>query len=493
MITVSHDSIRYKELLIDGAWRGATSGKTIDDINPATGETLATVAAAQPEDVDAAVRAAKRAFTSTSWAHINPTERGRVIYQIARLIREHLEELARLEAQDAGKLLSDARDEMEFCASIFDYYAGAADKVLGEMYEAGPDKLGYVRREPYGVVAAITPWNYPLTEQVQKVAPALTMGNTVVVKPPEDAPLTGLYFGQLALEAGLPPGVLNVIPGIGNIAGEALIHHPDVALIVFTGSTEVGKRIMRVAADRIAKVELELGGKSPQLVFPDADLDDAIVGIALGLFKMAGQDCCAGTRILVHRDIVSEVVDRLKAVAEAQKLGNPLENTVTMGPLISQRQRERVHDYTLSAESDGATLVTGGCSVTEGMPPGSSFYAPTLFTNVGPTTRIFQEEVFGPVGVIIPFEHEDEAIALANATKYGLAGAVWTNDLSTALRVAQRIESGMVWINEYYGHLMQLPFGGFKQSGIGRDYSLHALDTYSQLKEITVRLGPKRF
>jgi acyl-CoA reductase-like NAD-dependent aldehyde dehydrogenase len=382
---------------------------------------------------------------------------------------------------------------MELCASIFEYYAGAADKVMGEMYDAGPEKLGYVRREPVGVVAAITPWNYPLTEQVQKVAPALAMGNCVVVKPPEDAPLTGLSLGQLVLEAGLPPGVLNVIPGPGHIVGEALIHHPDVALIVFTGSTEVGKRIMHAAADRIGKVELELGGKSPQVVFPDANLDDAIAGIALGLFKMAGQECCAGTRMLVHRDIFGEVVDRLKAAAEAQKLGNPLDNTVTMGPLISQKQRERVHGYTSGAQSEGAVLVTGGCPVTEGQPAGSSFYAPTLFTNVDPAHRIFQEEVFGPVGVIVPFEREDEAITLANATKYGLAAAVWTNDLSTAHRVARRIESGMVWINEYYGHLMQLPFGGYKQSGIGRDLSLHALETYSQLKEITVRLGPKRF
>lgn len=486
-------TIRHTDMLVGGKWRGAASGQTFDDVEPATGEVLATIAAAQPEDVDAAVRAAKNAFGSAPWAHENPTDRGRALLRLAQLMRENLEELALLEARDVGKLLPDARGEMELCASIVEYYAGAANKVMGEMYEAGPDKLAYVRREPLGVVAAVTAWNYPLPLHVLKVAPALAMGNAVVLKPAEQAPLTALYLGQLALEAGLPDGILNVVPGLGHVAGERLIHHPDVSLISFTGSTAIGKRIMHAAADRVAKVELELGGKSPQVVFPDADLDEVVEGVSMGLFKNAGQDCCAGSRVLAHREVYDELVDRMRASAESQKLGNTLEGDVTMGPLITQRQRERVHGYATAAQEEGASLVTGGRAVTEDMPEGSSFYAPTLFTNVGPGDRIFQEEVFGPVGVIVPFGNEDEAVELANATDYGLAAAVWSNDLSTAHRVAGRIESGMVWINEYYAHAMEMPFGGVKQSGVGYDYSMHALDTYCQLKEVTVRLGPKRF
>lgn len=493
MTTVSREAVRYTDLCIDGAWKGAIGGQTFDDVNPATGEVLATIAAAQPDDVDTAIGAAKRAFHTAPWARINPTERGRTLYRIAQLIRDNLDELARLEARDVGKLLPDARAEVELCASLFEYYAGAANKILGETYGPGPDKLAYVVREPLGVVAAIVPWNYPLPLATLKVAPALAMGNAVVLKPAEEAPLTALYLGQLALDAGLPPGILNVIPGMGHVAGEALIHHPDVAMIAFTGSTEVGKKIMHAAAARIARFELELGGKSPQIIFPDADLDLAVANVGIGLFKNAGQDCCAGTRILVHQRIYPDVVDRLKATAEAQTVGDTFDDGVTMGPLISPRQCRRVHGYTSQARAEGASLVTGGHPLTEGKPAGSSFYAPTLFTDVVPDARIFQEEIFGPVGVIVPFKNEDEAVALANRTTYGLAAAVYANDLGTAHRVAQRVDAGMVWINEYYAHAMEMPFGGYKQSGIGKDYSMHALDAYCQLKEITVRFGPQRF
>lgn len=489
MATVTIGAPANTGVLVDGEWQEARSGKTFDDINPATGEPLATVAAGGPDDVAAAVAGAARAFRSVSWARANPTERGRVLRRIAGLMRDRLEEFAVLEAADVGKLLPDARDEVELSASLIEYYAGAADKVLGEVYPVGPEKLAYAVREPLGVVAAIVPWNYPLPLAVLKVAPALAMGNAVVLKPAEEAPLTALLLGQVALESGLPPGLLNVVPGLGADAGQALIDHPDVAMIAFTGSTEIGRKIMHAAAERIAKVELELGGKSPHLVFPDASLDDVTRYVSLGLFKNAGQDCSAGSRVLVHRRVFDEVVERLKAAAEQQRVGNPLAGEdVTMGPLISRRQRARVHDYTTGAIAAGSTLVTGGAELVDGYPEGSSFYEPTLFTGVAPEARIFQEEVFGPVGVLIPFEDESEALRLANATRYGLAAAVWTNDLSTAHRVAAQIESGMVWINEYYAHVIQMPFGGFKQSGVGRDYSLHALDGYCQLKEVTIRL-----
>lgn len=483
----------HTEILIDGEWNAAHGGRTFTDPNPATGEPIAEIAAADAEDVAVAVASARRAFHSVPWRRINPTERGHVLFRIAELMREHVEEFAYLEALDVGKRLPDARDEVELSASLFEYYAGAANKLLGDVYQAGPAKLAYTLREPLGVVAAIVPWNYPLPLATLKVAPALAMGNAVVLKPAEEAPLTGLLLGQIALEAGLPAGLLNVVPGLGAEAGQALITHPDVAMIAFTGSTEIGRRIMHAAAERIAKVELELGGKSPHVVFADASLDAVVENVALGIFKNAGQDCCAGSRVLVHKDIYGEVVERLRAAAESQRVGNPLaDEQATMGPLISLRQRERVHGYTTAALADGCRLVTGGSPLLESYPDGSSFYAPTLLTDVQPQMPIFQEEVFGPVGVIVPFESTEEAVRLANDTHYGLAAAVWTNDLSTAHRVASEIEAGMVWINEYYAHVMEMPFGGFKQSGVGKDYSLHALDAYCQIKEVTISMRDAR-
>lgn len=475
-------------MLIDGQWNPARSAVTFEDLNPATGEDLAIVASAQAEDIDRAVKAAKRAFRHVPWAKINPSERGRVLFKVGQLIREQVDELARIEAQDVGKLLVDAKNEILLCASLFEYYAGAADKLLGEAFHSGPDKLAYVLREPVGVVGAIVPWNYPLPLATLKVAPALAMGNAVILKPAEEAPLTCLYLGQLALEAGVPAGLLNVVPGLGPVAGEALIHHPDVAMIAFTGSTEVGRKIMHAAADRIAHVELELGGKSPQIIFPDANLDAALQGVAVGLFKNAGQDCCAGSRVFVHQDIFSDVVDRLRTIARAQKVGNPLDPGTTMGPLISHRQSQRVHHYVETAIAQQAQVLEGGSTLFQDREPCGNFYAPTVITEVTPEMTIFQEEVFGPVGVIMPFRTEAEAIALANSTSYGLAAALWTQDLSIAHRVAQQIEAGMVWINEYYAHEMVLPFGGYKQSGIGKDYSMHALEAYSQLKEVAIRL-----
>jgi acyl-CoA reductase-like NAD-dependent aldehyde dehydrogenase len=480
---------KHAGLLIDGAWGESRSGKTFDDLAPATGEPLAAIAAAGADDVAAAVASASHAFRAAAWARISPTERGHVLYRIADLIRQHVEELALLEAADVGKLLADARGEVEHTADIFEYYAGAANKVLGETFAAGPDKLAYGLREPLGVVAAIVPWNYPLPLAAMKVAPALAVGNAVVLKPPAEAPLSALALGQIALEAGLPAGLLNVVPGFGEEAGQPLAEHPDVAMVAFTGSTVTGRKIMLAAAGRIAKVDLELGGKSPHIVLPDAALDDFTTHAAIGLFKNAGQDCCAGTRMLVHREILDEVVERLKASAEAQRVGDPLADaSVTMGPLINQRQRSRVHAYTTEALVDGGKLVTGGTELVDGRPDESSFYAPTLFTDVAPESRIFQEEVFGPVGVVVAFRDETEAIELANATKYGLAAAIWTNDLSTAHRVASQVQAGMVWINDYHADVMELPFGAFKQSGIGRVYSQHALDAYCNVKQVSVRL-----
>lgn len=473
-------------LYINGHWQDAVNGITFTDINPATGEVLAEVASGQAEDIDRAVEAASNAFYHGPWGHSTPRERSQTLFRLSQLIRRDREILARIEALDVGKRLPDALEEIDLCANLFEYYAGAIDKFLGESYRPEFNKWAVVLREPIGIVAGIVPWNYPLPLGTLKVAPALAMGNTIVLKPAEQAPLSNIYLAALADEAGIPPGVFNVVPGLGEIAGEALINHHDVRVIAFTGSTEVGKKIMRAASSRIARVELELGGKSPQIVFPDADLDAAADGITLGLFKNAGQDCCAGSRILVHQDVYNDLTERLVAIARRQKIGNPLETGITMGPVITLHQRERIHGYIEDALGHGARLLTGGRPI-EDVPDGASFYEPTLIDNVPPQHRAFQEEIFGPVGVLTVFDSEDQAVELANATPYGLASAIWTQSLGVAMRVASQLQVGMVWVNEYYAHVMGLPFGGHKTSGVGHDYSLHALEAYTQLKEVTFR------
>ena len=475
------------KLLIGGNWEEAENGSTFATVNPANQQTIANVAEAGAADVGRAVNAARKALREGAWPQMTGAQRGRILYRMAALLCAQSESVAVLESVDAGKpLAATRRQDIAAAIDCLEYYAGWADKINGEVIPARNDALTYVRREPVGVVAAIVPWNFPLMNAVWKIAPALACGCTVVLKPAELTPLSALTLGQIALEAGLPPGVLNVVPGFGPVAGQALIEHPDVDKISFTGSPAVGKQIMRYAAGSVKRVGLELGGKSPNIVFADADLDAAVRASASGIFFNAGQVCSAGSRILVHKDCYDEFVDRLKLRASRIRLGDPLDPETTMGPLISRKQQQRVLDYVAIGQEEGATLVCGG----QAGPNAGYFVEPTVFAGVRNDMQIAREEIFGPVAAVIPFQDENEAVAIANDSPYSLAAAVWTRNAARAHRVAHAIRAGTVWINTY-GHTdTRLPWGGCGgDSGTGRDLGRAAIDNYTEVKTVWLNLA----
>jgi acyl-CoA reductase-like NAD-dependent aldehyde dehydrogenase len=477
-----------KQLFIDGAWRDAANGKTIEVVNPATEEVIAEVASADKSDVDAAVAAARAALDG-QWGKLSARERGRLVWKIGERLMERADEIARLETLHNGKPIFESRQiEVPAAAECFQYFAGWADKIHGETIPVKGNYLTYTLREPVGVVAAIVPRNFPLLLTAWKVAPALACGNTVIIKPASQTPLTALALAEIAQEVGLPPGVLNVVTGPGSKVGQMIVEHPGIDKIAFTGDTSTGKGIMRGAADTLKKITLELGGKSANIVLPDADLDAAIRGATTGIFYGKGEVCAAGSRLLVDRSIKSEFIDKVAARAKKMTPGDPLDPKTRLGAISSKKQLETDLRYIEVAKKEGATLVAGGGRADIGTGKGY-FLQPTVFDGVTPEMTIAREEIFGPVLAAIEFADLDEAIARANQSSYGLAAAVWTKDIKKAHHVARKLQAGTVWINTYNIYDTAAPFGGYKQSGFGREMSVHALEHYTQVKSVWVDLN----
>jgi aldehyde dehydrogenase (NAD+) len=485
-----HDSatLEHKKLFIANEWRDAASGETMDVVNPATEEVIATVAAAGGPDVDAAVEAA-RAALSGPWGRMSARERGRLVSRLADRLMEKADAIARLETLHNGKPIFESRQiEIPSAAECLEYYAGWADKVMGETIPVKGNYLTYTLREPVGVVAAIVPWNFPLLLAAWKVGPALATGNTVILKPAAETPLTALALGEIAAEVGLPPGVLNVLTAPGAAVGQALVAHAGIDKVAFTGGTATGKAIMRSAADTLKKVTLELGGKSPNLVLADADIDAALRGATVGIFYGKGEVCAAGSRLLVAREIKDQFVDKLAARTKKMVAGDPLDPKTRYGALVSRKQLDNVSRYVEVAKQEGASLVAGGQRIDIGTGKGF-FFAPTVFDQVTPEMTIAREEIFGPVLATIEFTDVDEAIARANDSEYGLAAAVWTRDIKKAHYVARKLQAGTVWINTYNVYDTAAPFGGYKASGFGREMSAYALEHYTQIKTVWVDLN----
>jgi phenylacetaldehyde dehydrogenase len=488
--TVEQFTATPRQLFINGQWADAASGKTFETPNPATGTTLASVAEGDAEDINRAVTAARKAFDEGPWGRITPSERGRIIWRIGDLILEHAEELAQLESLDNGKPYAVALGaDVPLAADLFHYMAGWATKIEGNSinisvpYMPGANFHSYTLREPVGVVGQIIPWNFPLLMAAWKLGPALTTGNTVVLKPAEQTPLTAIRLAGLIAEAGVPDGVVNVVPGYGETAGAALAAHPLVDKVAFTGSTEVGRLIVHAAAGNLKKVTLELGGKSPNIVFDDAS-PEAVEGAANAIFFNHGQCCVAGSRLYVQQSRFDEVIEGVAEIAKSIKLGPGMSADTQMGPLVSDEQLRRVTGYLESGRQEGATAVTGGGRIGDT----GYFVEPTVLTNTTPDMKVVREEIFGPVVVAAPFQTIDDIAAVANDSEYGLGAGIWTQDISKAHALAKKLRAGTVWINCYNVFDASLPFGGYKQSGWGREMGHEALEAYTEVKAVTAQL-----
>ena len=481
---------RNYQLFIDGQWVDAESGKTFTTPNPATGETLAEVAEADAADIDKAVAAARRAYEG-KWSKLSARDRGRLLYKLSQLIEQNADELARLETADNGKPIKESLYvDLPQVVENFEYFAAWATKIEGETIPVPGKMFNYTLREPIGVCGQIIPWNFPLLMAAWKLAPALAAGNTVVLKPAEQTPVGAMELAKLIQEAGFPEGVVNIVPGYGESAGAALAAHRGIDKVAFTGSTEVGKLIAKAAAENLTKVSLELGGKAPNIVFADSNLDQAVAGAMMGIFYNQGQVCCAGSRLFVEEGVKDEFLSKLTEKAERIAVGDPMNKSTQMGPQVSEEQLNRIKGYVDVARNEGAAVVTGGASPElEGAFQKGYFFRPTIFADVNNRMRVAQEEIFGPVVSVISFKDEDDLIKQANDTIYGLSAGIWTQDITRAHRFAREIKAGVVWINTYNMFNAASPFGGYKQSGYGREMGRHALDLYTQVKSVWVDLS----
>ncbi|MBT9259279.1 MAG: aldehyde dehydrogenase family protein [Clostridiales bacterium] len=483
--------MREVKMYIGGKWVEALSGETFPTYNPATGEEIARVPRAGPEDVDRAVEAARAAMEGPWGTRITPRERARLLWKLASLMRDRFEELLHLEVENSGKAITGVAGELQQAVENFEYFGGLADKIFGRTAPAAPYLFHYTVREPVGVAAQIIPWNYPLMMLSWKLAPALAAGCAVVVKPASATPLTALKMAELIEEAGFPPGVVNIVTGPGTEVGRYLVQHPGVDKVAFTGETSTGREIMKLAADGIKRVSLELGGKSPNIVFEDADLEGAIPGSLWAIFTSGGQSCEARSRILVHESLLDEFVEKFSEKASSLKVGDPMDPSTHIGSLISPSHWERVHSYVRLGVEEGARVVTGGGRPDDPALSRGSFYRPTVLAPVSMEMKVAQEEIFGPVAAIIPFREEEEAIALANKTRYGLAATLWTRDSARAHRVAAAIKAGVVTVNHPFTAFPGTPFGGYKESGFGRELGMEALDLYTEVKSVMILTRPK--
>ncbi|WP_200760844.1 aldehyde dehydrogenase family protein [Effusibacillus dendaii] len=473
-------------MYIGGCWVGSKSGETFATINPATTEPIAYVPRGNASDIDMAVRAAQNAFEASEWRDIVPSERGRLLFKISQLIREQKNELAHLETLDTGKPLAQAQNDVEVAARYFEYYAGVADKILGETIPVRPEILNFTVREPLGVTAHIVPWNYPIQIASRSLAPALATGNTAVIKPAEDTPLTALRLAAICETVGIPPGVVNVVTGYGTEAGAALAAHPNIDHVTFTGSVTTGTFVMKAAAENIKPITLELGGKSPNIVFSDANLNEAAQWVVRSIIQNAGQTCSAGSRLLVERTIHESFVLKVSELMKQLRIGPGIDNS-DIGPIISEKQLNRIESFINLAKQEGISVHLGGQRMKDA--GNGFFFEPTILDSVSPNSRLAQEEIFGPVLAVLPFDTIEEALSLANSTEYGLVTGIWTSNLDKAHWLANRVRSGQVFINNYgAGGGVEMTFGGYRKSGFGREKGLEALKHYTQVKNIAVKI-----